>query len=150
MTEDIKNIISGLIKATGSAHDEIIVEQGDGGLTRFSVKTKDSGILIGREGQNFSALNHLVKRIVSQKYPDAQFIFDINDYQNQNIEMIKNKAVLFAERARSFETNVEMEPMSSYERMIIHSALAETPDIETESVGQGPTRRVVIKFKKNI
>ncbi|MEK7526803.1 MAG: R3H domain-containing nucleic acid-binding protein, partial [Patescibacteria group bacterium] len=57
---------------------------------------------------------------------------------------------IMAERARSFKTNMELEPMSPYERMIIHSALESLPDIKTESVGFGRGRKVVIKYVESV
>jgi spoIIIJ-associated protein len=56
------------------------------------------------------------------------------------------KAVMMAERARSFRYDVELSPMSAYERLIVHSALSSEPHVKTESQGEGRGRRVVIKY----
>lgn len=115
---------------------------------RFAVRTPDSAILIGERGDRLLALNHLVKRIVERELGDEniQFLIDINDYQKRRIDDIRAKAHMLAERARYFKSSVEMDPMSSYERMIVHAEFTETPDIATESSGYGKDRRVVLKF----
>jgi predicted RNA-binding protein Jag len=53
---------------------------------------------------------------------------------------------MLAERARYFKSSIEMDPMSSYERMIVHAEFTETPDIATESAGFGKDRHVVLKY----
>lgn len=115
---------------------------------RFEVRTPDSAILIGERGARLLALNHLVKRIAERELKDEelQFFIDVNDYQKKRIDDIRTKAHMLAERARYFKSSVEMDPMSSYERMIIHAQFTEVSDITTESLGQGKDRRVVLKY----
>ncbi|MBI2109000.1 MAG: hypothetical protein HYT93_02345 [Parcubacteria group bacterium] len=143
--EDILRCLS--VDATFSG----IVEINNGDIIKFSIKTKEPYILIGDEGKVLMAFNHLIKKIfetqsVKQNFKPLNFIVDINDYQEQKIEDIKNKARMMAERARFFKNNVELPAMNPYERMIVHSFFTNTPDIETESTGTGLERRVVIKY----
>jgi spoIIIJ-associated protein len=51
-----------------------------------------------------------------------------------------------SERARYFKSNIEVDPMSAFERRIVHEFLSEANDLKTESVGFGPSRRVIIKY----
>ena len=115
---------------------------------RFVVSTPDSAILIGERGDRLLAINHLVKRIVERELGDENisFLIDVNDYQKKRIDDIRMKAHMLAERARYFKSSVEMDPMSSYERMIVHSEFTEVPDIATESAGYGKDRRVILKY----
>jgi len=118
---------------------------------KFAIKTDEPYVLIGNEGRVLMAFNYLVKKIFEcqaskQNFKPVNFIVDVNDYQEQRIEDIKNKARMMAERARFFKNNVELPAMNPYERMIVHSFFTEASDIETESTGMGPQRRVVIKF----
>ena len=78
--------------------------------------------------------------------PEKAFFVDVNGYQEATLENIKNVAKIMGDRARSFKTNVELDPMSSYERMVIHSFFQDAKDVKTESVGEGERRRVVIKY----
>jgi len=89
-----------------------------------------------------------VDRKLSEEEKDQNFFIDVGDYQNKRIQDIKNKAVVMGERARFFKKDIEMMPMTSYERMIVHSTFTDFPDIETESSGSGRERYVVIKYRE--
>ncbi len=121
----------------------------DGGLV-FTIKTKEAGVLIGEDGKHLIALSHIVKKMVENKLKndnleDCPFLLDVNNYQMKKIEELRNIARMNAQRVRFFKKELEMEPMTAYDRRIIHSFLGEYPDIRTESVGEGLDRRVVIK-----
>src|SRR3989338_3095478 len=116
---------------------------------RFMIKTEDSAILIGSKGENLGAFNYIIKRMVAKTEPpesEVKFFVDVNEYHEKALESVKAKAKIMSERARSFKADVEFPPMSSYERMLIHSFLEGAPDIKTESMGEGASRRVVIKY----
>lgn len=118
--------------------------------SQFIIKTKEAGILIGEGGQHLIALSHVIKKITEQEFKKnnldkISFFLDVNDYQTRKIEELKNLAKMTAQRVRYFKKEIAMEPMNAYERKIIHSALTEYPDIITESTGEEPNRRIVIK-----
>jgi len=148
--DEIKKIIEEILNKLTIPFENIdIIEQDERFI--FMINTNEAGFLIGVNGANLSALNHVIKRIIDkQNHNNGIFGFtvDVNNYQTNRNEEIKNKTRVIRDRVKSFHTNIEMEPMSSYERMIVHSSLTEDDDIETESVGYGNERRVVIKFKK--
>lgn len=123
------------------------------GQTIYSIETEDARTLIGTHGDTVHALDTLVKKIVEKKSAPAEaggeeslFLVDVNGYRAQKIKNIETKALMMAERARSFQYDVELEPMSAYERLIVHTALSEAPNIKTESQGEGRGRRVVIRY----
>lgn len=122
----------------------------DNECPQFIIKTKEAGLLIGESGQNLFALSHLLKRLAENEFKKRelekiQFLLDINGYQMKKIEELKNLARLHAQRVRYFKKEIILEPMNAYERRIVHSFLTEYPDIITESTGEDPNRRVVIK-----
>lgn len=133
----------------------------------FLIKTNDSGVLIGNNGENLRALNYLIRKIVGKRArlnevapesPDSpqtengrpeQFLIDVNGYHRKQIQELKNQAAILAQRAKMFKSNVEMNPMNAYERMIIHSIFTDDAEIKTESEGEGKFRRVVLKYVAN-
>lgn len=153
----ITQLITDLLRHMGVAHEGIEVSDADG-RTRFSVRTPDSHLLIGAKGANLLALNHVVKKIVTVQRTAAAakqnaaleeeliFFVDVNGYQEAALGTLKTLAKVMGERARSFKASVELEPMSSYERMIVHSFFQDAPDLQTTSTGEGERRRVVIKY----
>jgi len=118
---------------------------------RFVVATPDSALLIGEHGARLMALNHVVKKIIEKKVGEhtENFMVDVNDYQKRHIDELRSKAQVLAERARYFKSSVEMDPMSAYERMIVHAEFTDVPDILTASEGVGRDRRVVLRFTEN-
>ena len=146
--ETIKNILTLLGVAftdVSLSVDEKITSQ------RFVVTTIDSSILIGEHGTRLLALNHVMKRIAEKKFPEEKLLFmiDVNDYQKKRVDEIRMKTHILAERARFFKSSVEMDPMSSYERMVVHAEFTGVADIVTESIGIGKDRRVVIKYSES-
>jgi spoIIIJ-associated protein len=116
----------------------------------FAVVSNDSKLIIGKNGETLEAFNHIARKIVEQKegYGGAHtsFVVDVNDYQKKKTESIKTIAHMMAERARFFKASVEIEPMNAFERKIVHTFLESAKNIKTESVGQGPSRHVVIRY----
>lgn len=107
---------------------------------------QDLSMLIGRNGQNLSALEHLARAMAFKKDPQqANFSLDINDYRRSKARFIVQNAVEVANRVRSTQKAEALLPMSAYERRLVHVELASCPDVETESIGEEPQRRVVVR-----
>jgi len=70
----------------------------------------------------------------------------VNGYHATHIRALESQALMLAERARTFKYDIEMSPMSSYDRLIVHSVLQGSPDVLTESQGEGKVRHIVIKY----
>ncbi len=140
---DIQTFIETLLTKLGVTFERIeLVEVA--GQQLFEIHTDDSAQLVGNKGATIRAINHIVKKAFDGD--DApRFSIDVNGYQTKRIDELKETARLLADRARSLKYNVEMNPMSSYERMIVHAALTDEPEVTTESQGEGRERRVVIR-----
>ncbi len=143
--EKIKTIIQEILSKMGILGDVGVYETTEN--TQFQIKIHEAGLLIGDRGENLIALNHLVKRIAETKIGKTEMPFsvDVNDYQKQKAEEIKDLARLSAQRVRYFKKEIQLKPMSSYERRIVHAILTEYPDIMTQSIGEEPNRKVIIK-----
>lgn len=113
---------------------------------RFNIQVYEARFLIGERGTNLASFEYLIKRIVQKKYPDAPpFSLDVNDYKLRRVEGLRDEVKAIAKKVRMYRKEIMLHPMSSFERRVIHTALAEYPDITTESVGADANRRVVIK-----
>ena len=78
--------------------------------------------------------------------PESNILIDINGFQKKRVEAVQAIAHMMGERARYFKSNIEIDPMSSFERRIVHEFLSNATDLKTESLGEGSSRRVVIKY----
>jgi len=107
---------------------------------------EDAKLLIGKEGQNLRALEHLVRVAWTRQTGDARsVIIDVNEYRKARTSQIAELVRQVARRVRDTHRAEALMPMSSYERRVVHTELASWSDLTTESVGQDPQRRVVIK-----
>lgn len=150
MEEKVKSIVNEFFAKVLLQPESVEVEATDHGVL-ISIQTLDERGFLGRDGERFDALSTLLKKILGKEIGEEQRIsFDVNGQKAKRDAVIISKARIIAERARSFKMDVEMEPMSSYERMVIHTALEGLSDIETDSIGEGKDRRVVVKYKKVI
>jgi len=159
MEKIVETTLKELLEAAGLQYSGIVRNDVAGQMV-FSIQADDARALIGMHGDTVHALDLLVKKIVENRLPagtskDAEaeaepetphFLIDVNDYRAKQIKDLQNKALMMAERARSFQYDVELSPMSSYERLIIHTTLQDAPNVKTESQGEGRNRRVVIKY----
>lgn len=151
-SQEIQNLIKELIEKTNVPVKEIVVS-GDGSKTTiYSVEVAEPHLFTAREGEALTALNHLVRRIIESKIPEGleekgpSILVDIGGFQKKRIDNIHTIAHMMAERARYFKSSVEIDPMSAFDRRIVHEFLSDATDLKTESAGEGPSRRVVIKY----
>ncbi len=151
-----------LLNAMGASYNSVSREE-IAGQTILAINADDGRQLIGMHGDTVHALDHLVKKVVEKKLfgggtenategsaeprlNETHFMVDVNEYRTKQIKDLQTKALMMAERARSFQYDVELSPMSAYERLIVHTTLADAPNVKTESQGEGRNRRVVIRY----
>ncbi len=114
----------------------------------LNISGDDLGILIGRRGQTISSLQYLVRLMVShQTKSRAPIGIDVEDYKQRRYRALEDFARQMAEQVKAKGKPFTFEPMSAFERRIIHVALANQADVTTESVGEGEERKVVIRRK---
>ena len=109
----------------------------------------DLGLLIGRRGDTLVSLQYLVNLIVTRQVEGSTGItIDIEHYRHRREEQIVSLARRMAERVREVGTPITLEPMAPAERRIIHVTLADDPEIATNSIGEGESRKVVISRRE--
>jgi spoIIIJ-associated protein len=122
---------------------------GGEGVITLDVSGDDLGILIGRRGQTLSALQYVVRLILAhQTQARVPVVIDVEGYKQRRYEALQALAHRMAEQVKARGRPFTLEPMLAYERRIIHLALADDPDVTTESVGEGEARKVVIMPRK--
>lgn len=103
-------------------------------------------VLIGEHGQVLDALEHIVRLIHGRRTTDKTMVtVDINGYRHTRLGQVVQLAEQTAERVRASGQAETLMAMNSQERRAVHTTFTEYPGIVTESIGQEPTRRIVIK-----
>jgi spoIIIJ-associated protein len=150
-----RTILDTLLKGIGvTAKIEILMPQSLMGEDEednpvvFNVTGDDLGGLIGRRGQTLDALQYLVRLIFARQTKSKMPIMvDIEGYKQHRFEDLKILALNVADQVKAKHASVRLEPMPAFERRIIHVTLANDPDVETESIGDGEARKIVVSPK---
>lgn len=114
----------------------------------LAVATDDPAPLIGHRGDAMKALQHILRVMMARQGTELPVLVDVEGYRAKQQEQLQELAARKAEEVRETGRLAMLPPMSSYERRLVHMALAERDDVVTESVGEGAERRLMIKKKE--
>ena len=143
----IKETITEITKKMSvEANLEVRRRENNISITIFS---DNNSILIGKNGKNVAALQLLIRQMVNSKLKDVVgIIIDVGNYKEKRVKSIEYLAKKLAREAYKTKTEVTMDSMNSYERRIVHEVLSDDKYVYTESIGEEPNRKVVIKLKE--
>ena len=145
--EKLKTAAKEFFEQTGLALEVEIKNQADSTIL-VDVKADEPQFLIGERGQTLGEIQRLLRAVLRRKAENPTPFFidvDVNDYKKKKTEYLKEVAQTAADEVAITKKEKELPSMSSYERRVVHTELASRPDIATESIGEGPERRVKIK-----
>ena len=138
--EYIKNIIEGMgLKVQ-------LETQRKENCLRIIIHSDNSSILIGKGGRTLSSIQNLLKAVISKEtMMHINVILDVENYKEKQQRNIERLAIKLAKEVVKTKEPVTMDSMNSYERRLVHNALTNFKGIITESEGEEPNRKVVIK-----
>lgn len=114
----------------------------------FILSGKNVGVLIGKRGHTLNSLQYLTNLVANRSTKQYVGItIDAENYRSKRKDTLESLAYRLAKQVASTKKNVVLEPMPSFERKIIHQALANHPNVITSSEGKDPHRHVVISPK---
>lgn len=144
VAEVAKEFVSGLLTAMGTEGE--VTSTVDGDTAYLDVTGEDLGALIGRRGQTLDSLQELTRTAVQRKLRSrARLLVDVEGYRARRRSSLADYARSIAERAKERGTEIELEPMSAYERKIVHDAVGEIEGASSFSEGEEPNRKVVVR-----
>lgn len=124
---------------------EVFLEEG---VLYIKVKVEEPKILIGQGGIVLNTIQKLLSKILKKQNKGEFFVdLDINEYKEKKYTYLKEMANSIADEVALSKKERELEPMPAYQRRIIHLELAKRNDVSTESIGEEPERRIIIKPK---
>ena len=116
----------------------------------LSIEGDDLGVLIGRRGQTLAALQYIVRIIAAERLRVWMPInIDVAGYKKRRYESLQSLAIRLADQVKTSRRPITLEPMPADERRIIHLTLVGHPEVATQSIGEGETRKVAILLKKH-
>jgi spoIIIJ-associated protein len=145
--EHIKSFLNDIFKHLG-IKPESSVEEVEEKTYKVTISGNDLSFLIGFRGQSLEALQSILSLMALRKVGEpVSVILDINGYRDQKAERIINLTKSFIDKVRFFQKEVQLPMMNPWERRQVHILVAEYDDVISESTGEGPARRVVLKPK---
>lgn len=155
ITEMAKGVLETLLEKLGVSGSVVpqtqpVVEGGEqvSAPISFDIRGEDLGILIGRRGQTLASLQYVARLITAQRIKQwVPIIVDVGGYKQRRYSSLRVLALRVAEQVKIKKVPFRLEPMPANERRIIHLALADHPDVNTESIGESEARRVVVSLK---
>lgn len=119
------------------------------GVVAIDISGEDMGVLIGKRGQTLDSLQYLTSLVINKESNSYLKVkLDTENYRERRKETLENLARNIAYKVKRTKRSVSLEPMNPYERRVIHSTLQNDKNVDTNSEGDEPYRRVVISLKK--
>ncbi|MFC1780244.1 protein jag [Patescibacteria group bacterium] len=147
-----EGIIQEMLKLTqveATAKVSMEVDEEDNKYLKVDVSGDDLGYLIGYKGMTLNSLQSIFGQILSKEIEDIVTVsIDINNYRAKRKDYLVSLAQRAMQEALDSGQNVELPPLSAYERRVIHMTLKSEEGVTTESEGEGFDRHVVIKIVK--
>ena len=145
--ENIKEFLDEFFKQFSNISYELNVEDND--LINVIVSGDDSGVLIGYRGDVIAALQNIIAAVANKNTElRVRVSLDIANYKEKREETLKNLAHKLEKTVKRTNRKVVLEPMTAYERKIIHTELQPSEFVTTYSIGEEPHRKLVIDIKK--
>jgi len=139
-----EEFVRGLLEAAGLPAE--VTSQVDAETAHIEVTGEDLGVMIGRRGQTLDSLQELTRTAVQRKLRSRiRLLVDVEGYRARRRSSLADYARSIAERAKERGTEIELEPMSAYERKIVHDAVSEIDGASSFSEGEEPNRKVVVR-----
>ena len=144
----IRKFLSGLLERMGVKAEMEISPRANGGVN-VNLTGSSMGAIIGRRGETLDAIQHLTNYVVNKGSDKHLHIsVDAECYRSKREESLTRLAEKMAEKAIKYKRSMALEPMNSYERHVIHTALQNYEGVTTSSTGVEPNRRVVVSYVK--
>ena len=145
---EVRDFLSGLVEKMGVKAD-IEISAREGGGIDVKLSGPSMGAIIGRRGETLDAIQHLTNYAVNRGSDKRYHInVDAEGYRSKREDSLVKLAEKMAEKAIKYKRSMALEPMNSYERHVIHSALQNYEGVTTASTGTEPNRRVVVSYVK--
>ena len=142
--EQVHSFLQGLLERMG-VEAEILISKREGGGLNVELAGANMGAVIGRRGETLDAIQHLVNYALNRGGEKHMHIcVDAENYRSKREDSLIHLAEKMAAKALKYKRSMALEPMNSYERHVIHTALQNYEGVTTSSIGTEPNRRVVV------
>jgi len=144
---NIKNFLKDFIKHLPTPKLEYMVTELEGNIN-VEINGDDTGYLIGYRGEVLNSLQTILTSIATRNSQEnIKVLLNISGYRQKREKDLQSLATKIASSVIKTKKSITLEPMSAYERKVIHTKLQENDKVETYSIGEDPYRKIVVKLK---
>lgn len=144
----VRRFLEGLLEHMGAAAEIEVAERENGGIG-VNLRGENMGAVIGRRGETLDAIQHLTNYAVNRGAEKRTHIsVDAENYRSKREDSLVHLAEKMAAKVIKYGRSMALEPMNSYERHVIHTALQNYEGVSTSSTGTEPNRRVVVSYER--
>lgn len=157
MEQKSAQLLDVLLAYLGITNYEINQSQTDDQGIKFhllNLDDRDTALLIGKQGETMQALQYILRSLLRSQLSltageEKNIELDVMNYRQRQLDHLTILAKRKAQEAKISQRDILLRPMTPYERRIIHLTLKEDDSIVTTSVGEEPSRQVLIKIVDN-
>jgi len=143
-----RDFLSNVLEKMG-VNAEVVAAQKDFGVA-YDISSKDIAIIIGRRGETLDALQYITSLVVNKGQEEySRVVLNVENYREKREESLQKLARRLADKVVRYRKDITLESMNPYERRIIHATLQNYKNVKTYSIGEEPSRKVVIAYKKD-
>ena len=144
---DAEEFLKNIIKGMGvECNLEVCTKEN---TTTIKIYSSNNPVIIGKNGQNLEALTTIVRQYIKNICNNGpRIVLDVEDYKERQVKRLERLAKNLARDVVRTKVDAEMDCMNSYDRRIVHNILTDFRGVTTESVGEEPNRKVVIKYSE--
>jgi spoIIIJ-associated protein len=147
MATEPKEMIEELLKLMGFDDAKVVEKDFDAGML-LDIETDEAGRLIGRQGATLADMQYLLNRLLFRADTEAPKVtLDVGGYRSKAREALVEKAREAAEKVKTLGDIVELEPMNSFDRWVVHNTLNDDEAVETSSVEVDGTSKKAILLR---
>ena len=140
--QQVADFVSQVVKQMGLGLQARVETNADG--TRIDLEGEGAETLLARRGEGLQALQHIVDSAFRKQLGDKRLLIDCMGFRRDKDNELKQMAKFLAEKAKSSGVEQSIGPLNAYERRLVHLAVAEIPDVSSESIGDAAVKTVTI------
>lgn len=146
--KDIKELLEKLLSLLKVEAEVSIKKEAD--VFNVDIDSKNAPLLIGFRGETLMALEYILNLLVRRLNKDISYVqVDVSGYRKEKEEKLKILAFKVATKVKNTKKTEILQPMNPAERRLVHMFLSKDPELTTESIGEDPNRKIVVKVKQN-
>jgi spoIIIJ-associated protein len=143
--QQVTDFVVQVVRGLGLSLEARVETSTDG--MRINLEGEGGETLLARRGEGLQALQHIVDSAFRRQLGDQRVLIDCMGFRRGKDNELKQMAKFLAEKAKTSGIEQSIGPLNAYERRLVHLAVAEVPDVTSESIGDAAVKTVTISKK---